>query len=187
MIKRILVPLDPSPYTETSIDIACYIAKKSEAELTGLVVLDIPGIEDSIGPIPIGGLYYAEKIELAKKVEASQRVEGLLEKFKTKCDREEVAHREAHTQGIPSTQILKESIFHDIVIIGLHTYFHFETSAKGGNSLEEILKESITPILGLPERFSFSDNSDKKARVLIAFDGSPLSGRALHELPTSSP
>lgn len=107
MVKRILVPLDPSPFTQTAIDLASVIAKKSDAELTGLVILDIPGIEDSIGPIPAGGLYYAEKIELAKKVEASQRVEELLNDFKNKCEKNKVRYREAHLQGCPSSEIIK--------------------------------------------------------------------------------
>ncbi len=75
MIKRILLPLDPSSYTKTATYIACKIAQLHHAEVTGLVILDLPGIERSIGPIPMGALHYAEKIELAKKVEASQRIE----------------------------------------------------------------------------------------------------------------
>jgi nucleotide-binding universal stress UspA family protein len=179
VIKRILVPLDPSPYTDTAIEVACDRAKVSEAELTGLVVIDIPGIEESIGPIPVGGLYYAEKMEMAKKLEASQRVEALLDKFKKKCEDKGIAYREAHTQGYPSTQILKESIFYDMVIIGLRTYFNFTTTEKAGDSLEKILKQAITPIFGVPEKFAFSNDPNSKTNVLIAFDGSPLSARAL--------
>jgi nucleotide-binding universal stress UspA family protein len=141
--------------------------------------LDIPGIEESIGPIPMGGLYYAEKIELAMKVEASQRIEQLLEKFRRQCEDKGIAYREAHLQGCPSKQILKESIFYDIVFIGLRTYFHFETSQKPGDSLWTIVKESITPILGIPKMFAFSNDPANKTKVLIAFDGSPLSARAL--------
>lgn len=182
MIKRILVPLDPSPFTDTVIEIACERAKIFDAELTGLVVLDIPGIEDSIGPIPMGGLYYAEKIELAMKVEASHRVEQLLEMFRRRCEDKGIAYREAHLQGCPSKQILKESIFYDIIFVGLRTYFNFETSQKPGESLWTIVKESITPILGIPEKFAFSNDPDHKTKVLIAFDGSPLSARALQRL-----
>ena len=48
MIKRILVPLDPSDYTKTAIQVGAQIAKRTDAELTGLVILDIESIEDSI-------------------------------------------------------------------------------------------------------------------------------------------
>jgi nucleotide-binding universal stress UspA family protein len=61
MIKRILVPLDHSPFTDTAMNIATTITRINEAELTGLVVIDIPGIEKSIGPIPVGAFIMLKK------------------------------------------------------------------------------------------------------------------------------
>jgi len=174
-----LTPLDPSPYSETALNFACIIAKLYDAEVTGMVILDIPGIEDSIGPVPIGGIHRAEKLEKGKKEEARKRIEVLIEKFKIKCEKEGVRYREAQRQGSPSTQILDESIYYDLLLIGLRTYFHFETSEKYGNSLDELLKQSITPIYGIPEVLHFTAKPDRKIRVLIAFDGSPLAARAM--------
>ena len=179
MIKRILIPLDPSPYTETALEIGCTLAKQNGAELTGLVVLDIPGIEKSIGPVPLGGFYYAERLEKAKEDEAREHIQSLLARFKEKCEKEGVGHREAQSQGSPSEQIIKESIYYDVVLIGLRTYFHFETRDKPGDSLDEVLDHSITPIYGVPEKFSLPDISRDKIKVLIAFDGSLPSARAL--------
>jgi nucleotide-binding universal stress UspA family protein len=171
--------LDPSPFSESAVRLGCIIAKVYNAEVTGLVVLDIPGIEDSIGPIPIGGIHLAEKLEKEKKEEARKRIENLLNKFKTTCDSEGVLHRVAHRQGSPSDQILDESIYYDLLIIGLRTFFNFETSEKYGSSLDKLLKQSITPIYGVPENLHILEKPDRKLRVLIAFDGSPLAARAM--------
>lgn len=179
MIKRILIPLDPSPYSESALQMACIIAKEYDAEVTGMVILDIPGIEDSIGPVPIGGIHLAEKLEKEKKEEAQHRIEELIEKFKATCRKEGVQHREAERQGSPSVQILNESIYYDLLIIGLRTYFHFETSEKYGSSLDKLLKESVTPIYSVPEKLLFSEKPDRKIRILMAFDGSPLAARAM--------
>jgi nucleotide-binding universal stress UspA family protein len=179
VIRRILTPLDPSPYSESALTMACAVAKVYDAEVTGMVILDIPGIEDSIGPVPIGGIHLAEKLEKEKKEEAKQRIEKLIEKFKAKCHQEGVRHREAERQGSPSAQILNESIYYDLVMIGLRTYFHFETSEKYGSSLDKLLKESVTPLYGIPEKLPFSEKPDRKIRILVAFDGSPLSARAM--------
>ena len=103
MIKRILVPLDPSPYSKSALNLACIIAKVYDAELTGLVILDIPGIEDSIGPVPIGGLYYAEKLEKEKKEEAQKRIDGLLKNFKKKCEKETVNQRKPRKEVMIKT------------------------------------------------------------------------------------
>jgi len=179
VVKRILLPLDPSPYTESVIRVATMIGKMYDAQITGLVVLDIPGIERSIGPIPVGALHYAEKMELAKKVEASQRIEGLIDKFVTKCENEGVACHEAHTQGYPSDQIINESKYYDLMIIGLRTFFHFETSDMTGDSLDAILSEAVAPILGIPSDFDYDIKSGRKLKVLIAFNGGVQSARAL--------
>jgi nucleotide-binding universal stress UspA family protein len=179
VIRRILIPLDPSPYSESAVNLGCIIAKVYNAEVTGLVVLDIPGIKDSIGPVPIGGIHLAEKLEKEKKEEARQRIEKLLNKFRTKCESEGVLHQEAERQGSPSDQILDESMYYDLLIIGLRTYFHFETSEKYGSSLDKLLKQSITPIYGVPENLELLEKPDRKLRVLIAFDGSPLAARAM--------
>jgi nucleotide-binding universal stress UspA family protein len=55
MIKRILIPLDSSNYTDTAIEIGCDLAKRHGAELTGMVIMDIPGIKETISPVPLGG------------------------------------------------------------------------------------------------------------------------------------
>jgi nucleotide-binding universal stress UspA family protein len=179
VIRRILIPLDPSPYSESAVHLGCTIAKIYNAEITGLVILDLPGIEDSIGPIPIGGIHLAEKLENEKKEEARLRIKELIEKFKAKCVAEGVNYREAQRQGSPSAQILNESIYYDLLIIGLKTYFHFETSERNGRSLDELLKESITPIYGVPANLHLMEKPGRKLRVLIAFDGSPLAARAM--------
>jgi len=179
-MKRILIPLDTSPYSDTALDVGCVIAKQHDAELTGLVVLDIPGIKKSIGPVPLGGFYYAEKLEKEKEREARKRIQKLIAKFREKCTKEGVKYREAETQGSPSEQIVKESIFFDAIIIGLKTYFHFETSNNPGNSLDEIMDHTITPIYAVPERLNISKTKSEKIKALIPFDGSLPSARALH-------
>jgi nucleotide-binding universal stress UspA family protein len=179
VIRRILIPLDPSPYSESALHLGCIIAKVYNAEVTGLVILDIPGIEDSIGPIPIGGIHLAEKLEKEKKEEARQRIGHLTDKFRKKCEDEGVAYKEAQRQGSPSTQILNESIYYDLLIVGLRTYFHFETSEKYGSSLDKLLKQSVTPIYGVPENLHLLVKPDRKIKVLMAFDGSPLAARAM--------
>lgn len=186
MIKRILVPLDPSPYTDTTIRMAVMMAKIYDAQLTGLVVLDIPGIEKSIGAIPAGALHFAEKIELAKKTEASQRIEILMDKFRDVCEKEGVAFTEAHEQGYPSHQIIEVSKYYDLMILGLRTYYHFETTDKAGDSLEKLLKESITPIIGVPQDFYIDVLGGEKIKVLIAFDGGLQSARALQRFAHSA-
>ena len=187
MIKRVLIPLDPSPYTDSALKIGTTMAKINGAEITGLVVLDLPGIEKSIGPVPLGGLHYAEKVEKAKRDEAHQRIHELLDKFRQQCEDAGVSYREAEQQGSPSERIITESIFYDAVIIGMRTYFHFETQDTPGDSLEKILGETITPVYAVPEKLELPNLPMEKIRVLIAFDGSLPSARAMQRFAQLAP
>lgn len=178
MLRRILIPFDPSPFSAAALDYGCFLAKRYNAEITGVVVLDIPGIERSIGPVPLGGLYYADMLEEKKKKVAHEHIQALLETFKEKCLREGVVHRESELQGAPSKQILQTSIFYDLVITGLQTFYHFETKDKSGDSLEHILSQTVTPVLAVPENYL----PVEKRNVLIAFNGSLPAVRSLHSL-----
>jgi nucleotide-binding universal stress UspA family protein len=179
MIKRILIPLDSSPYTDTAIEMGCDLAKRHGAELTGLVVLDIPGIEKTIGPVPLGGLYYVDVLEKSIRQEARKHIQKLLVHFTERCRREEVSHYHAERQGSPSERIIRESMFYDFVIIGLRTYYHFRADSPG-DSLENIMDHSVTPIYAVPEHATVP--SAGKTKVLTAFNGCLPSARALHRL-----
>ena len=181
MLKRILVPLDPSLYSDAAIDVACFIAKKRDAELTGLVILDIPGIEKSIGAMPVGAIHYAEVLEMSKKKEAEKRIRQLIEKFKKKCSEKDVQHKESNYQGSPSERIIMESVYYDAIIVGMRTFFDFETEEESfkGHSVEKILGETVTPIYAIPKEHPFSSDPDRNYKILIAYDGSMLSARAL--------
>lgn len=174
MIRRILAPLDPSDYTKSALQYALYIAKRQgNTEITGTAVLDIKGIEKSIGPVPAGATYWAEHLEKHKLEEAKIRIERLLNIFRNSCLKEHVPYRTDETQGNPAKQILFESIFYDLLIIGLRTFYHFETQLDSGDSLDKILSHTITPILAVPKKYA------PIKKVLIAFDGSPLAAKAL--------
>ena len=54
MIKRILVALSGTPFTNSAIRLAIDLAKVHDAHLTGATVVDDALISD-VGPIPLGG------------------------------------------------------------------------------------------------------------------------------------
>lgn len=177
MLRRILIPFDPSPYAAAALEYACFLARRDNAEITGVVVLDVPGIEKSIGPVPLGGICFAEKLEKAKEQKAHEHIELLLEKFRQICQREGVVHREAKRQGSPIDHIIQDSMFYDLVVMGVRTHFHFETEQKPGDSIELILRNAVTPIMIVPEHFL----PGERMNVLIAFNGSHPSAKAMQE------
>jgi nucleotide-binding universal stress UspA family protein len=179
MIKRILVPLDPSPFSKAALDWASFMAKRHGAELTGLVVLDFPGIKKSIGPVPLGGSFYAEKLQKSRLEDAKKHIQSLLSRFNEKCKKEGIDHSAGQRQGVPSHWILAESIYFDAVVMGLRTHFRFEASDKPGDSLEKVIDHSITPIYCIPEKIHLPERPGQKMKILISFNGSMAAGHAL--------
>jgi nucleotide-binding universal stress UspA family protein len=173
MIRRILLPLDNSKYTKTGLKYSQRIAKRMDAEISGMVILDLEGIENLTGPYVPGGLELVEMLEEKEKRDAQEHIEKLLNEFKESCAKENVKHREFEYQGSPSKNIIKESYFYDMLVLGMRTYFHFETSNMPGDSLDKILDHTITPILAVPE------NYNEIHKVLIVVDNTQASFRAL--------
>jgi nucleotide-binding universal stress UspA family protein len=181
LIKRILVPLDPSPFSDSAVETACRIAGFWNAEVHGLVVLDVKGIEGEIGPVPLGGGHYARHLEKHKLEEAESRISGLLSAFRKKCEERGTTHREAELQGSPGLSIIDRAGLFDLVVIGLRTFFRFETDDKPGDELDTLLARASTPVLGVPDTASGWTHSDGKIRVLAAWDGSPAAASSLRQ------
>lgn len=181
MIKRILVPLDPSPFSKTAVETACRIAKPWNAEVHGLVVLDVKAIEDGIGPIPLGGAHYADRLEKHRIEEAEARISGLLASFRETCNRHGALHNEAELQGSPSRSVLERSGLYDLVVTGLRTYFRFGTDDKPGDGLDSLLAHSETPVLGVTGENPEWEYPAGSLRILTAWDGSPASASSLRK------
>ena len=174
MIKRILVPLDSSKYTKNAIKYAIMVAKKHNASLTGMTILDVAAIEESVGSVPVGGIYWAEKLEKAKTAEVSSRLNLVEEKFTKLCADNKVSYDLEESKGVPSDWILKKAKFYDLVVMGMRTYFELENPDKSGDTIKKVLNHSVIPILVVPENYVDIQN------VLIAYDGSMQATRALH-------
>ena len=175
-IKKILVPLDSSPFTAGATETACRIAGKHDAGVAGVAVLDSPEIRSSV--VPAIGPYYPMMIDAvqAKIRHADHVLKDAIERFATTCDEMGVRHLETEYEGIPAQKLLESSIFYDLIVVGLETAFHFETRGGQGDTLDKLLNRTATPVLAVPAK-----GMPALEKVIIAFDGSFGSSRALRD------
>lgn len=175
-IQRILVPLDPSVFTAAATETACLIAKKHKSVVAGVAVLDSHEIRSSL--VPAMGPYYPMMIDAvhAKVKHADHILEECKNRFAHTCETAGITHTETEYEGVPAEKLLESSIFFDLVITGHETAFHFETRGEQGECLSEILDKAVTPILAVP-----AEGMEKLESVLVCFDGSLSSARALHD------
>ncbi len=176
-VQRILVPLDPSEYTEAATLRACEIAKAHDAVIFGLTVLDTPGIRSQVAPADMAYWPLVRDTILSAIEEAKDKIGDLQAKFAGICKTQGVKHAEAEMEGVPAEMILDASALYDLVVTGLRSYFHFETREGPGDSLTKVLNRTATPILAVPG----ARPEEPFEQVLIAYDGSLNAARTLRD------
>lgn len=178
-IKRILVPIDPTIYAQAATESACHIARLHGSQVSGVAVLDSKEIRSSL--VPAVGPYYPGVMEtvIKKKNHAEQILKDCLQRFEETCEKMRVAHLETEYEGIPAQKLLESAIFHDLIVVGVKTSFHFETRKESIEGFDCLLDRTIIPILAVPAK-----GFEKPESVLVTFDGSLGSAQALHDFAT---
>jgi nucleotide-binding universal stress UspA family protein len=179
MYKRILVPVDPSDSASKAIDCAIYLAKQYGASLTGLVILDKPGIDHYIGPLPIGASKYAHEMEHRFITEAQKVIDKLIDKFTERCQAAEVEFSIHKSKGMPAALIVEESRFFDLMVLGRASNFNFAINEERGHTFERVMSKCNSTIVAVPENFDKEVLENGQPDVVIALDGSLESSTAL--------
>ena len=174
MLKRILLPLENSPYTLAAIKYACFISKRLNAKVTAGIFIDADKRDK-----PLGILKTDSQIEWAKDLnkgvitEAEDTVKYLISTFKKNCKSNEVKHSIIKEIGQPSKNIYNLSKYYDLIITGLKSDFRLIKKGFTSTYLKKMLSYAVTPVLAVPDHFWPVKN------IIIAYDGSNSAARAL--------
>lgn len=173
MSKRIVVGLDGSPYAQSALELAIRRARVYEGTIIGIAVIDRPSIEQLAAGAQPGAFQMSEHTVSSMLNEAKRRAEELIAQFRMTCDLEKVAHEDIIYTGTPCEGLREEGKTADLIITGLRTFFHYPTREGPGDTLEQLLKVPVCPVLAVPEKPDLPQN------VVIAYDGSEGAARAL--------
>jgi len=185
MLRSILVGLDGSEYSQSAIEAGIYLARKTQALLVGLGVVDEPAIRE-VEPRLIGaGVPYAEPVLYRERLASARReVEHFLSEFARRCAEAKVASKVLEDEGSPAEQIELQAQRYDLIILGQQTRFHFETMEGYDDTVRRVLKNSPRPVIAVPTKLSLNPE-DPSYTVLVAYDGSLQAARALHSFQMS--
>jgi len=175
-IQRILVPLDPSEFTDAATHRACEVARQHFAQVEGVAILDSPEIRSLVDAESMSDWSVSSELVNRRLDEAQETIALLQQRFAGICEAERVAHSEVGMEGVPVQKILQAAALHDLIVTGLRTYFHFETRKGEGEMLTKLLDRTITPVLAVP-----AGPQAPYKRALIAYDGSFGAARALRD------
>ena len=163
---EILVCLDGSSYSQAAVEYATQIALEHKASLTGIGVIDLPGLQRASGPAPIGAMHYDRLADQHHFQETRKIVASVLKDFGTTCQERGIHHSIHSEMGSPFREIIEESKFHDFIVIGQKTFFRYSVRHEPGNTLDRILHNGLTAILAVP------DSVRQTKKVLVAYDNS---------------
>lgn len=174
MIKDILVCLEGSASTTRASALAIDLARALDASLFGLALVDEPDIlaAEMTG---IGGSAYKRERDAALLADAEARAKEWIDRFEHDCRQAAVPVRTLARRGRPAASILTELARHDLTVLGGNVNFRYETEEHDQKTRDEILRRAGKPLLIVPAAEPRGGDS-----ILIAFDGSVASRRALH-------
>ncbi len=180
MIKRILLGLGGTPFTDVAIERAVELAGVHGALITGVTVVDTKRLKQ-VGPIPPGGEAYAARLREKRLTITEERIETAIEQFKKKCDESNIPAKIEREDGDPFESMIEHARYNDVTIFGLKSLFDYGFSMEPRDALIRLVSQGVRPIIAVSPKFRPIRN------VLIAYSGSMESAKAMRRYVQLNP
>ena len=176
MIKKILIPTDGSANSFTALKYGIYIARKLDAAVTGLYVLDVnliqgPMLTDvsgSVGMPPYDGFFDVIETSL------NEKADFILKNFQERCQESGINPELKKTTGKINQTIIEEAQNADLILMAKKgEHFHLKEGGLLGSVAEAVVRNSGKPVLITPETFLEIESMG------LAYDGSDPAAKAL--------
>jgi len=176
MVKTILIPTDGSEYGRTAIDFGVYIAKKLQAQLIGLHVIDIGLMRGPVFSDISGSIGLPPYQEFLPVIEAGLdgRAETVLKAFRERCEAAGLQPETIKAVGVIDETILEEGKKTDWILLAQRgENFHLGKGGILGSTAELVVRNSGKPVLVTPKTYQDIES------MALAYDGSPPAHNAL--------
>jgi len=180
MIKRILLGLGGTPFTDVAIERAVELAKVHGALITAVTVVDIKQLKQ-VGPVPPGGGVYASRLREKRLTITEDRIEEAIEKFKKKSAESEILTKIERETGDPFESMIAHARYNDVTIFGLKSLFDYGVTSEPKDALIRLVSQGVRPIIAVSPKFRTIN------KVLIAYSGSMESAKAMRRYVQLNP
>ena len=177
MVKNILIPTDGSDYGKTAIAYGIFIARKLNAQLTGLHVVDIRLMQGPVFTDISGSIGLPPYQELLPAIESGldAKAEEILKEFRDQCEAAGLHPETKKVVGVIDETIIEEGrTCCDWVLLAQRgEHFHLDGGAILGSTAQSVVRLSGKPVLVTPGHFR------EIATMALAYDGSTPADNAL--------
>jgi nucleotide-binding universal stress UspA family protein len=175
MIKNILIPTDGSDFNKISLTYGIYLAKRFQAQITGLHVVDIRALEGPLLSDIAGSLGFSPYQSYVSKFQKilEERGDMILERFQGVCEANSIRPKLKRMSGVVSSIIVEEARMVDLLVIAQRGEHERWSNGLLGSTTESVVRRSPRPVLVTPGTFREFNN------ILVAYDGSVESNSAL--------
>lgn len=180
MLRSVLIALDGTPSSLYAARFALGLAKEYQAHVEGLGIVNSAWIQRPEAT-PIGGTAYKSALKLHEMQSATERVAAVMQDFRQAAQQSGVASFEAReTDGSPADVLEVRGDAFDLIALGRESMFDVDGETSNPPLVvERIIARASRPILLLPA--GATETAPRtQTPVLVAFDGSQASSRALH-------
>ena len=167
-MEKIILAIDGVNLEMSSVDFACYLGRLTHSRLTGIFLENLPSYEPPV--LRSTRAITTHDWEMVKGSPEYELKKELIEKniatFKEACENRSVNCNVYRDDGLPLEEILSESHFADIVVVGASTSYDKQYEGMPTEFVKDILKDSECPVVIAPENFEGIDE------ILLTYDGS---------------
>lgn len=176
-MEKILLALDPQHIPMNAIDFACYLSRLTHSRLTGVFLEDVLSGGRPLLPFIAGDPYLDSMQMIAPGDPVEERVltEENIRTFKEACSCRGVQTLIHRDRGVPTSEIIEESRFADIIVVGAEISFAQRYEAFPGRFVKDVLLESECPVIVAPYSFEGIDD------ILFAYSGTQSSVFAIKQ------
>jgi len=158
-MEKILVAIDAQDPSIDEIDFACYLARLTNSNLTGIFLEDL-----LYGTKPVmkllAGTPYVETITIDSLPDHAKRnaiADENIRRFREACENRCIQPKVHRDRGLPPEEIVEESRFADLIVIDPATTFSRSGERVPGHFVRDVLHETECPIIISPYSFDSID------------------------------
>ncbi|QDV74783.1 universal stress protein [Botrimarina mediterranea] len=164
-------------YTEAATQTAIELARRNEALLTGVTIVNTAQL-GSLGPAPIGAGAMAAEMREHRFAETRDRVAAAVVAFENACTAAGLRYKVLREErSEPFDYLISQARYHDLTLIGLRGLFEYgvagEAHYNAADTMVKLIAGGVRPLIATGPKYRPIN------RVMIAYSGSPQSAKTM--------